>query len=61
MYDYISVQVIKSEDMKRAWLGQPTIIDALMTKYGKEVQKQHVTLTPGMPVFVGAKQNEQGT
>ena len=38
--DYLSVQVIKSEDMKRAWVGQPTIIDALMKKYGKEVGKQ---------------------
>ena len=36
----LSVQVIKSEDMKRAWVGQPTIIDALMKKYGKEVGKQ---------------------
>ena len=38
--DYLSVQVIKSEDMKRGWIGQPTIIDALMKKYGKEVEKQ---------------------
>ena len=61
LYDYLSVQVIKSEDVKRAWLGQPTIIDALMKKYGKEVKKQHVTLTPGTTGFVGAKQNGQGT
>ena len=26
--DYLSVQVVKSEDMKRAWLGHATIIDA---------------------------------
>ena len=38
--DYLGVQVIKSEDMKRAWFGQPTIIDALTKKYGKEVEKQ---------------------
>ena len=38
--DYLSVKVIKSEDKKRAWLGQPTIIDALTKKYGKEVEKQ---------------------
>ena len=38
--DYLSVQVIKSEDMKRAWCGQPKIIDALTKKYGKEVEKQ---------------------
>ena len=37
--DYLSVQVIKSEDMKRAWLGQPTIIHALMKKYGKKWKK----------------------
>ena len=59
--DYLGVQVIKSEDMKRAWLGQPTIIHALMKKYGKEVGKQQIMLTPGTPGFVGAKQNEQGT
>ena len=38
--DYFGAQVIKSKDKKRAWLGQPTIIDALTTKYGKEVEKQ---------------------
>ena len=38
--DYLGVQVIKSEDKKRAWLGQPTIIDASTKKYGKEVEKQ---------------------
>ena len=36
--DYLSVRVIKSEDMKRGWIGQPTIIDALMKKYGKELE-----------------------
>ena len=58
--DYLSVQVIKSEDQKRAWLGQPTIIDALTKKFGKEVEKQRITLTPGTPGFIGAKQNEEG-
>ena len=38
--DYLSVQVITSNDQKRAWLGQPTIIDALTKKYGKEVDNQ---------------------
>ena len=38
--DYLSVQVIKSKDKKRAWLDQPTIIDALTKKYGKVVEKQ---------------------
>ena len=58
--DYLSVQVIKSEDQKRACLGQPTIIDALTKKFGKEVEKQRVTLTPGTPGFIGAKQNGEG-
>ena len=26
--------------VKRAWLGQPTIIDALTKKYGNKVEKQ---------------------
>ena len=58
--DYLGVQVINSEDQKRAWLGQPTIIDALTKKFGKEVEKQRITLTPGIPGFIGAKQNEEG-
>ena len=58
--DYLSVQVIKSKDQKRAWLGQPTIIDALTKKFGKEGGKQRITLTPGTPGFIGAKQNEEG-
>ena len=58
--DYLGVQVIKSEDQKRAWLGQPTIIDALTKKFGREVEKQRITLTPGTPGFIGAKQNEEG-
>ena len=60
MDDSLSVQVIKSEDQKRAWLGQPTIINVLTKKFGKEVEKQRVTLTPGTLVFIGAKQNEEG-
>ena len=56
--DYLSVQAIKSEEQKRAWLGQPTIIDELKKKFGKEVEKQ--SLTPGTPGFIGAKQNEEG-
>ena len=59
--DYLSVQVIKKKDKKRAWLGQPTIIDALTKKYGKEVEKQQITLTPGTSGFIGAKRNEEGT
>ena len=38
LYDYLSVQVIKSKDKKKAWLGQPTIIDPLTRKYLKEVE-----------------------
>ena len=45
---------------KKAWLGQPTIIDALTKKFGKEVENQRVTLKPGTPGFIGAKQNEEG-
>ena len=58
--DYLGVQVIKSKDQKRAWLGQPTIIDALTKNFRKEVEKQRITLTPGTPGFIGAKQNEEG-
>ena len=59
--DYLSVQVIKSKDKDRAWLGQATIIDALTKKYGKEAEKQQITLTPGTAGFIGAKQTEEGT
>ena len=40
LHDYLGVQVIRSEDKKRAWLGQPTIVDALTKKHGKELEKQ---------------------
>ena len=40
MDDYLGVQVIKSKDKKRAWFSQPTLIDTLTKKYGKEVEKQ---------------------
>ena len=42
--DYLGVQVFKSEDQKRAWLGQPAIIDAFTKKLEKEVEKQIITL-----------------
>ena len=31
-----------------------------MKKFGKEVENQRVTLAPGTPGFIGAKQNEGG-
>ena len=41
--DYSGVQIVQSDDHKKAWLGQPPII------------KKKMTFTPGTPVFIGGK------
>ena len=53
--DYLGVQIVRSKDRKRAWLGQPSIVKNLELKFGEEVANKQVTLTPGTPGFVGAK------
>ena len=49
--DYLGVQIVQSDDGKKAWLGQPTIIKSLE----KQVAKKKMTITPATPQFIGGK------
>ena len=53
--DYLAVQVIKSKNGEKAWLGQPTIIKSLDKMFDEDVKTLQSTLTPGSPGFVGQK------
>ena len=47
--DYLGVQIVHSDDGKKAWLGQPTIFKSLEKQFGGRVAKKKVTITPGTP------------
>ena len=53
--DYLVVQIVQSDDGKKAWLGQPTIIKSLEKQFGEKVAKKKMTITPGTPGFIGGK------
>ena len=53
--DYLGVQTVQSDDGKKAWLGQPTIINSLEKQFGERVAKKKMTITPGTPGFIGGK------
>ena len=53
--DYLCVQIVQSDDGKKAWLGQPTIINSLEKQFGEKVAKKKMTITPGTPGFIGGK------
>ena len=53
--DYLGVQTVQSDDGKKAWLGQPTIIKSLEKQFGERVAKKKMTITPGTPGFIGGK------
>ena len=53
--DYLGVQIVQSDDGKKAWLGQPTIIKSLENQFGEKVAKKKMTITPGTPGFIGGK------
>ena len=46
---------MQSDDDKKAWLGQPTIIKRLEKQFGERVAKKKMTITPGTPGFIGGK------
>ena len=45
--DYLGVQIVQSDDGKKVWLGQPTIIKSLEKQFGERVAKKKMTITPG--------------
>ena len=53
--DYLGVQIVQSDNGKKAWLGQPTIIKSLEKQFGEKVAKKEMTITPGTPRFIGGK------
>ena len=53
--DYLGVQIVQSDDGKKAWLGQPTVIKSLEKQFGERVAKKKMTVTPGSPGFIGGK------
>ena len=55
MEDYLGVQIVQTDDGKKAWLGQPTIIKSLEIQYGEKVAKKKMTMIPGTPGFIGGK------
>ena len=53
--DYLGVQIVQSDDGKKAWLGQPTIVKSLEKIFGERVAKKKMTIKPGTPGFIGGK------
>ena len=53
--DYFGVQIVQSDDGKKAWLGQLTIIKSLEKQFGEKVAKKKMTITPVTPGFIGGK------
>ena len=51
--DYLGVQVIKSKNGEKGWLGQPTIIKSFEKMFDENVKTLQSTLTPDTPDFVG--------
>ena len=56
--DYLGVQIVQSDDGKKAWLGQPTIIKSLEEQFGEKVAKKKMTITPGTPGFIGGTEDD---
>ena len=48
-------KIVQSDDDKKAWLGQPTMIKSLEKQFGERVAKKKMTITPGMPGFIGGR------
>ena len=55
MEDFLGVQIVQSNDGKKAWLGHPTFIKNLEKQLGERVAKKKMTITPGAPGCIGGK------
>ena len=53
--DYLGVQIRQSDDGKKAWSGQPTIVKSLEKQFGEKDAKKKMTISPGTPGFFGGK------
>ena len=45
--DYLGVQIVQSDDGKKTWLGQPTIMKSSEKQFGERVAKKKMTITHG--------------
>ena len=46
---------MQSDDGKKAWLAQPTIIKSFEKQFGEKVAKKKMTITPASPGSIGGK------
>ena len=53
--DYLDVQIVQSDDGKKAWLGQPTILKSLEKQFGERFAKKKMSITAGTPGFIFGK------
>ena len=56
--DNLGVQIVQSDDGKKAWLGQPTTIKSLEKQFGERVPKKKMPITPGTPGLIGGKMDD---
>ena len=60
--DYSGDQIVQSDDGKKAWLEQPTIVKRLEKQFGEKVAKKTMTIiTPGTPGFISWKVDDIST
>ena len=52
LQNYLSCKVRFSKDEKRAWIGQPNLIENLNKKFCNQVKKVQSYKTPGIPKFL---------
>ena len=50
--DYLGCEFHVNKDKTKGWLGQPSIIRSLEKKFGEDVMKHRLSLTPGTPRFI---------
>ena len=53
--DHLGVQIVQSDDGKKAWLGRPTIIKCLEKQFGERVAKKKMIIAPATAEFIGGK------
>ena len=53
--DYLGVHIVESDDEKKAWLGQRTIIKSLEKQIGERVARKKMTITPRTPGLIDGK------
>ena len=49
--DYLGVQIVQSDDGKKAWLGQPTIIKSLEKQFGESCKEENGNYTRNTRVY----------